>query len=125
MKTHLISIGDSFYVSGVIHSSGSIEYATVKLWDAETKNIYNFDTVLTVTNHGEMLYKSLKLKHTESVNIQKISDDEISKIELYNILGVLVGTYKSVSELRSTYTGAYVISVTFKNGKILERKIIL
>lgn len=125
MKSHLIAYNDSCYVSAVIHSAGFIEYGNVKYWDAESNTYYDFDTVLTIVNHGAMTGLKLSLLKNDNTNIMLLDNSTIKSIDVYNILGIHILTTYSTQDVKNMIPGTYVIDITFTNNKKLKKKVII
>ncbi|MCK9446749.1 T9SS type A sorting domain-containing protein [bacterium] len=143
MKSNIIILNDTSYISSVIHSDGTTENAIIKFWDYQTDMIYDIDTFLLVTNHGSLFRFPINIK-SDKTNIEYFdyglnifpnpfdnyielkSDSEIKNIIIYEPNGTIID-YKTNCNYINTnifIPGVYIITIELINGYVISKTLI-
>ena|ERR1035437_8537170 len=148
MVSTVFTLNGTSYVSAVLHGEKA-ETATIKYWSAKQDKIYDIDTTIATSPSNEILLFPISLKSGEvttetktigssnnlsiyptiaksSINIS--SSNEIKSIQIINNIGNLIlkitDPITTKIDVSSFSTGLYFISVNFKDGLTLTKKVI-
>jgi hypothetical protein len=148
MISTVFTLNGTSYVSAVLHGEKT-ETATIKYWNAKQDKIYDIDTTIATSPSNEILLFPISLKSSEVSTESKTistsntlsiyptitkntisisSSNEIKSIHIINNIGnVILKISDPVTtkiDVSSFSTGLYFISVNFKDGSTITKKII-
>ena len=92
-----------------------------------TTEIYNFfASCMTPTGVGEIAFPTVTVFPNPANDILHVEAESIANIQVYNALGQLMTTTTNTDIPVSSYSeGLYTVSVTFADGRVLTRKVMV
>ena len=92
-----------------------------------TTEIYNFfASCMTPTGVGEIAFPTVTVFPNPVNDILHVEAENIANIQVYNALGQLMATTTNTDIPVSSYSeGLYTVSVTFADGRVLTRKVMV
>lgn len=92
-----------------------------------TTEIYNFfASCMTPTNVNEVSFPTVNVYPNPTKDILHVEAENITNIQVYNALGQLMTSTTNVDIPVSSYSeGLYSVSVTFADGRVLTRKVMV
>lgn len=92
-----------------------------------TSEIYNFfASCMGPTNVGEIDFPTVNIYPNPTKDILHVEAENITNIQVYNALGQLMTTTTNTDIPVSSYSeGLYTVSVTFTDGRVLTRKVMV
>ena len=92
-----------------------------------TTEIYNFfASCMGPTSVGEVAFPTVNVYPNPTKDMLHVEAENITNIQVYNALGQLMVSTTSTDIPVSSYSeGLYTVSVTFANGRVLTRKVMV
>ncbi|MFO7868210.1 MAG: T9SS type A sorting domain-containing protein [Bacteroidales bacterium] len=99
MLSQVFHVGDTSFVSAVVHVDSLGEEAVIKFWDSQDNVVYELDTVLHVQSHGSIKRFPIEIKSGE------IPDEETGGIQTHEV-------QEKVTVFPSSFSQSFSISST-------------